>query len=107
MLQMCDPSFIEEAIKRAEAAGLYPADGQRAVDWEEVRIWADRVQQVGFQWLTADEQPPYGGGDIIVAANGAICSGQHRILGGLMGDNPVPETSISRLTVEVPKREWR
>jgi hypothetical protein len=37
----------------------------------------------------------------------AIASGQHRILGGLMGGNPVPAYSISTLTCPLPTQPWR
>src|SRR5690242_1958200 len=83
--------FAAEAIRRAENAGYFPAEGQREVDWEEVELWARRVQEPGFRWLSVHEQ--YGTGYIVLGANGAIASGQHRILGGLMGGNPVPESS--------------
>jgi hypothetical protein len=104
---MSDEEFIEEAVRRVEEAGMYPALGQRKVDWSEVKLWSERVAQQGFKWLTEAEQQPYGGGDIIVSINGAICSGQHRILGGLMGDNPVPETSISRMPIHIDTQAWK
>lgn len=101
---MCDEAFITEAIRRAEERGLYPADCQRPVDWRAVREWARRVREPGFRWLPVSEQR--GAGFIIVGSNGAIASGQHRILGGLMGDNPVPEESITRIGA-IPARPWR
>ena|SRR5579871_5263984 len=101
-----DPDFIDEAIRRAVDRGYYPAQGQRDVDWELVEEWSRRVQEDAFRWLREDEQPKYGGGDIIVSNNGAICSGQHRILGGLMGGKPVPDESISYLPGYIPTRSW-
>jgi len=100
-----ETSFAAEAIRRAEAAGFYPAEGQREVDWQEVALWAERVREAGFVWLSEREQ--YGTGYIILGANGAIASGQHRILGGLLGGNPVPETSCSFLSVGLPTQPWR
>lgn len=98
-------AFIAEAIRRAEAAGYLPAEGQRAMDWTEVVWWARRVQEAGFRWLSADEQ--IGTAYIILGANGAIASGQHRILGGLMGGNPPPAASCTVLSVGLPTQPWR
>jgi hypothetical protein len=78
-----DEEFIAEAIRRAESEGLYRAVEQRPVDWERVREWARRCQQPGFLWKIDEDE-------IIVSANGAVCDGQHRVLGGLMGGNPPP-----------------
>jgi len=101
---MSDEEFIAEAIRRAEERGYFPADGQREVDWSAVREWARRVQQPGFRWRPVSAQS--GCGFIIVGMNGAIASGQHRILGGLMGDHPVPEEAISRIG-SLPIQPWR
>lgn len=97
-------SFREEAIGRAEEAGYYPAEGQRPVDWNTVEDWANKVQEPGFSWkseaeMRADEY-------IVVGENGAIASGQHRILGGLMGNNPVPEEAMTRIWVPLPVQPW-
>jgi hypothetical protein len=79
---MSDEELASEAIKRAEAHGLYRAIEQRPVDWSRVREWAKRCQQPGFQW-DPNKSP-------VVSRNGAVCDGQHRILGGLMGGNIPP-----------------
>jgi hypothetical protein len=102
---MPDAKFQAEAVQRAEAKGYYPAEGQREVDWDEVAAWAERVQQTDFIWLKESEMS--GCGYIILGANRAIASGQHRILGGLMGNHPVPEESISYLSCEIPVQPWR
>lgn len=99
--------FIAEALARAEYAGFLPAQFQREVDWSEVMAWATRVRQTGFTWADADDRTV----DAILVGPGpdgyrAVHSGQHRILGGLMGDNPVPETSLTPLTVFDPTRGW-
>src|SRR5256885_1982908 len=83
---MADEVWVTEAIRRAVQAGYLPYQWQRPVDWREVEWWATEVSRPGFRWLPVAEQ--VGSGYIIVAANGAIVSGQHRILGGLMGGNP-------------------
>ena len=97
--------FRAEAIQCAEAAGYYPALGQRAVDWDCVAAWIELVRQPGFIWLP--EPDLSGCGYIIVAANLAIASGQHRILAGLAAGNPVPQHSISRLTCSLRTQPWR
>jgi len=75
-------SFRREAFRRAECSLYSSALGQREIDWAEVAIWADRVRELGFRWLHESEQ--YGSAYIILGANFATASGQHRILGGLM-----------------------
>jgi hypothetical protein len=102
---MPDDHFKAEAIRCAEAAGYLPAQGQRELDWECVAAWAERVRQPGFVWTR--ECDLSGCGFIIVGSNLAIASGQHRILGGLMGGNPVPPGSISLLTCSLPTQPWR
>ena len=102
---MPDDHFKADAIRCAEAAGYYPALGQRELDWECVVAWAELVRQPGFAWLK--ECDLSGCGYIIVGSNLAIASGQHRILGGLMGGNPVPERSISFLNCPLPTQAWR
>ena len=102
---MPDDDFKAEAIRCAEAAGYYPALGQRELDWECVAAWAERVRQPGFAWLK--ESDLSGCGYIIVGSNLAIASGQHRILGGLAGGHPVPDCSISFLTCPLPIQPWR
>jgi len=102
---MPDGQFKAEAIRCAEAAGYYPALGQREVDWDCVVAWMERVRQPGFVWLR--EADLSGCGYIILGSNKAIASGQHRILGGLMGGNPVPGHSISTLTCPLPTQPWR
>lgn len=95
-------SFKEEAIRRAEEAGYYPAEGQRPINWDMAESWAEKVQEPEFSWkteMTAD-------GYIIVGANDAIAAGQHRILGGLMGNNPVPEEVMTRLTTPLLMQPW-
>ena len=98
------PSFKEDAIQRAEDAGYYPAEGQRPINWDTVESWADKVQEPDFVWRTEAEQGP--DGNIVVGENNAVASGQHRILGGFMGNNPVPEASVSRLNVPLPTQPW-
>ena len=102
---MPDEHFKAEAIRCAEAAGYYPALGQREVDWGCVAAWAGFVQQPGFVWLKESELADCG--YIILSSNLAIASGQHRILGGLLGGNPVPIQSISMLTCPLPTQPWR
>lgn len=102
---MLDVLFKAEAIRCAEAAGYLPALGQREVDWDCVAYWSDLVRQPGFVWLREAELS--GSGYIIIGSNKAIASGQHRILGGLMGGNPVPMHSISVLTCPIPTQPWR
>lgn len=98
------PSFREEAIRRAEEAGYYPAEGQRPINWDTVDEWAIRVQEPGFAWKSKAESGP--DEFIILGANNAIASGQHRILGGLMGSNSVPEEAMTRLTIPLPTQPW-
>lgn len=97
-------SFKEEAIQRAEEAGYYPAEGQRPIDWDVVKAWAEKVQELDFVWKAGAD----GGPDefIILGESNAIASGQHRILGGLMGNNPVPEEASTRLKIPLPKQPW-
>jgi hypothetical protein len=102
---MADCHFKAEAIRCAEAIGYFPALGQREVDWDCVMAWAERVRQPGFVWLR--EVDLSGCGFIIVGSNLAIASGQHRVLGGLVGGNPVPPHSISLLTCPLPVQPWR
>ena len=94
-----------EAIQCAEAAGYYPALGQREVDWEAVAEWIALVRQPGFRWLHELEMS--GSGYIIVSQNLAIASGQHRILAGLVAGKPVPLHSMSMLTCSIPTQPWR
>ncbi len=101
-----DEAFIAEAIRRATVSGYLPALGQRDVVWTEVAEWTARVQRPGFRWLAEHEHPRGGTGYIIIGNNGAIASGQHRILGGLMGDKPVPAEACSVLPVALPTQEW-
>lgn len=99
--------FEKEAIRRAAAAGFYPALVQRDVDWFQVLAWSERVQAPGFAWkpATRGEVDP-----ILVGAGRdgrtAIHSGQHRILGGLMGGKPVPKELQETIGVLDPTREW-
>ncbi len=97
-------SFREEAVRRAEDAGYYPAEGQRPVNWDIVEAWAAKAQELGFGWKIPDEMDDdeY----IVVGENNAVASGQHRILGGLMGNNPVPEEAITRLPIPLPTQPW-
>jgi hypothetical protein len=100
--------FIAEAVRRAEAAGLYPAELQRAVDWDAVIEWAERVRRPGFAWRRSD---PWTADAIVVGprkggVGRVVHSGQHRILGGLMGGNPVPDTHVSRIGIEDAGRGW-
>jgi hypothetical protein len=97
-------SFKEEAVRRAEQAGYYPAAGQRRVDWETAEAWAEKVQEPDFSWRA--EADPGTDGYIVIGENNAVASGQHRILGGLMGNNPVPEEAITRLAVPLPTQPW-
>ena len=97
-------SFREEAIRRAEAAGYYPAEGQRPINWDVAEAWAKKVQEPGFVWRTGAEIAS--DEFIVLGENNAIASGQHRILGGLMGDNPVPEEAIARIRVPLPTQLW-
>jgi hypothetical protein len=104
-------AFIAEAVRRAEAAGLFPAELQRAVDWDAVMAWAARVQEPGFAWRRSE---PWSQDAIVVgectrggrAGQRAVHSGQHRILGGLMGGNPVPETHLSVIGIRDAGRGW-
>jgi hypothetical protein len=102
---MPESQFKEDAIRCAEAAGYLPALGQRELDWDCVEAWSRLVQEPGFVWLR--ETDLSGCGFIIVGSNLAIASGQHRILGGLMGGNPVPAHSVSMLTCPLPTQPWR
>ncbi len=102
---MPEEHFRTQAIRCAEAAGYYPAFGQRAVDWDCVAAWAECVLEPGFVWLHETEFSSCG--YIIVAANLAIASGQHRILAGLVARNPVPSHSVSKLTCSLPTQPWR
>jgi len=102
---MPDAHFKALAIQCAETAGYYPAFGQRALDWDCVAAWIDIVRQPGFVWLHETEFSDCG--YIIVAANLAIASGQHRILAGLVARNPVPQHSVSKLTCPLPTQPWR
>lgn len=99
--------FIAEAMARAEAAGYFPAQYQREVDWETARYWALVSSKQDFCWADADDRSV---GAIIVGPGPdgmrAIHSGQHRILGGLMSGNPVPMSSITWLSVPDPARPW-
>ncbi len=104
-ITMPDVHFKAEAIRCAEAAGYMPALGQREVDWDSVAAWAEMVRQPGFVWLRECELS--GSGYIIVASNMAIASGQHRILAGLIGGNPVPSHSMSMLTCSLATQPWR
>ncbi len=102
-----DVELVVEAIRLAELAGYYPAGGQRPVDPEVVALWCRRVREEGFRWLSVAEHESYSVDYIVVARNGAVCSGQHRILGGLVGGNPVPAASIERLDIDVEVQPWR
>lgn len=96
LLGMSDAEFAQYATTRAEAAGYHPALWQRGIDWTAVRGWAIHVRNAGFAWAAAGEYdtdaivvgPAIGGGY-------AVHAGQHRILGGLAGGNPVPATSMT------------
>lgn len=72
------------------------------MDWGLAESWAQKVQEPEFSWKTEMTTDGY----IIVGANDAIAAGQHRILGGLMGNNPVPEEAITRLTIPLPTQPW-
>ena len=102
---MPDGYLKAEAIQCAEAAGYYPAFGQRAVDWDCVAVWVERVRRPDFRWLPESEF--YDCGYIIISSNLAIASGQHRILAGLLAGNPVPWTSMSILTISLRTQPWR
>jgi|GEM_PF-2092602 len=97
-----------EAIRRAEAAGYFPAQFQRPVDWAQVVAWAEYVRHPEFAWRTGG---PYDRDAIVVGPGPdgrlAIHAGQHRLLGGLLGDRPVPREAICFLTVEDRTRGWR
>lgn len=82
----------------------HPAEGQRPVNWDQVESWANRVKEPDFAWKSESEM----GSDeyIIVGENNAIASGQHRILGGLMGGNSVPEAATSRIGAPLPTQPW-
>jgi hypothetical protein len=97
-------SFREEAIRRAEEAGYYPAEGQRPINWDTVEDWAKKVQEPGFAWRSWAESGP--DEFIILGENKAIASGLHRILGGLIGDNPVPEEALTHIRVPLPTQPW-
>jgi hypothetical protein len=106
--QIIEAELIIEAIRRAESAGFFPACAQRAIDWEMVRAWAIRVRQHGFQWGRPDDQNL----DAIIIGPGkngglAIHAGQHRILGGLLGGNPVPLDCMTFLDVTDYTRGWQ
>lgn len=103
-----EEEFIIEAIRRAELAGFFPACTQRRVDWEVVRAWAIRVRQQGFYWCRPDDRNL----DAIIIGPGvngrlAIHAGQHRILGGLLGGNPVPRECMTFLNVFDRTRGWQ
>ncbi len=106
--RVIEEEFIVEAIRRAESAGYFPACTQRPVNWEAVRAWAIRVGQHGFYWGSPDDRNLEA---IIVGpgANGrmAIHAGQHRILGGLLGGNPVPMHCMTFLNVFDYTRGWQ
>jgi hypothetical protein len=103
-----DGRFRAEAIRRAEAAGFFPAYFQRDVHWQMVQEWTDRCNEPGFVWKSADDRSV----DAIIVGPGAqhgivaIHAGQHRILAGLMASRPVPESSITTLTVCDRTRGW-
>jgi hypothetical protein len=101
-------AFVAEAVWRAEEARLYPARFQRPVDWDLVARWAAVVAEEGFQWRAAK---PWSADAIVLGprrtGGRVIHSGQHRILGGLMGGNRVPEAIIGRIGIEDPGRGWR
>ena len=102
---MPEVHFKDKAIQCAIAAGYLPALGQRDVDWDSVAAWSDIVRDPGFVWLPETDLD--GCAYIIVGMNMAIASGQHRILGGLLGGNPVPRQSISMLSCSLPTQQWR
>jgi len=101
-------TFVTEAVRRAEEARLYPARFQRPVDWDLVVRWAAWVAEEGFAWRAAE---PWSADAIVLGprrtGGRVIHSGQHRLLGGLMGGNPVPEGFISRIGIEDAGRGWR
>ena len=103
-----DVTFIQEAIRRAEAAGYVPAQWQREVDWNAVRMWAQRAQAADFAWRPNAYD---GDGAILIgpAAGGkvAVHAGQHRILGGLMAGNPVPAAVMTWISVPDRGRGWQ
>lgn len=100
-------NFQQEAMRRAAARGWFPAQLQREVDWFHVMAWAEQVQDANFVWLDTNQGDVDG---IIVSAgpNGtrAIHSGQHRILGGLMGGKEVPMSHMTVLEMTDPTRAW-
>ena len=87
-----------------KGSGYHPAEGQRPVNWDQVESWANRVKEPDFAWKSESEM----GSDeyIIVGENNAIASGQHRILGGLVGGNSVPEAATSRIGAPLPTQPW-
>lgn len=101
--------FIREAVRRAEEAGLYPARFQRPVDWDAVAFWATRAVLPGFAWRAAE---PWSADAIVVGPRAGgrgrvVHSGQHRILGGLVAGNPVPESLVGHIGIEDAGRGWR
>jgi RHS repeat-associated protein len=88
---------IGETIEAAEAAGMRPASYQRPPNWEKVRKIAEKAKQPNFSWDEFEAGHPEE--QIQVGPVGTdgwrpIYNGQHRILGGLMAGNPVPENLI-------------
>jgi hypothetical protein len=103
--------FKSMGIAKAQAAGLYPANHQTPADWGKVQQWSQLVQQPGFQWKTFAEQGDDEKIIVSIADDGAtvIWSGQHRMLGGLIGGNPVPPESMevkTNLLYPVPYIRW-
>ncbi len=98
----------DAAITQALGAGFVPARWQRELDWNTVTVWVERVQETNFTWR---EQDDYNTDAIVIgpAIGGgwAIHAGQHRILGGLLGGNPVPLTAMTVIETADPGKTWR
>lgn len=98
---------IAQAVALAEAEGFFPSRWQRNIDTEAVLAWAMRVQEDGFSWALAGNYdtdaiiigPAIGGGY-------AIHSGQHRILGGFLGGNPVPAEAMTWINADDYAKPW-
>ncbi len=71
---------------------------------DAVEDWAKKVQEPDFFWKSEAEISA--DGYIVVGENNAVASGQHRLLGGLMGHNPVPEEAMTRLLIPLPTQPW-
>ena len=100
-------TLAEMLVDVAIANGFFPALGQRALEIANVLDWAHRVCQPGFVWADANDVTV----QAILVGEGpdgttAIFAGQHRILGGLLGGNPVPESSLNRMRVSDRTQPW-